>query len=165
MKLENSPSETSSLYILLSSFKFSPLTTFCSFSRAFSATFLDSCNSFMILFNWTITRLGYSSWALDLVLSGWRLDIAFSGMDVFGVPYAGLVIFYDRFCGFPTEYSNCWSRISFRKKYLHKFLTEVRTLPWLKRTLYCISENQRWKWAITCKSHYDTQVSVCTTNS
>ncbi|KAI5344748.1 hypothetical protein L3X38_012625 [Prunus dulcis] len=23
----------------------------------------------------------------------------------------------------------CWSRISFNKKYLHRFLTEVRTLP------------------------------------
>ncbi|CAL9018254.1 unnamed protein product, partial [Prunus brigantina] len=25
-----------------------------------------------------------------------------------------------------------WSRISFKKKYLHRFLTEARKLPWLK---------------------------------
>ncbi|CAB4261746.1 unnamed protein product [Prunus armeniaca] len=133
MLLEESPSETSCLYFLLPSFEPSQQAVFCAFSRAFSATFLVSRNSFMIFFNWVTARLGSPSWALDLVLLSRRLDIAFPWRDVFGVPCVGSVILYDRFCKIPTGGANCWSKISFRKKYLHKYLTEVCTLLWLKK--------------------------------
>ncbi|CAL2271065.1 unnamed protein product [Prunus armeniaca] len=64
----------------------------------------------MISLNWITARLGSPSWALDLALPGQRVDV---------IPRDG-------------DGANCWSRISFKKKYLHRFWTEVRTLSWLE---------------------------------
>ncbi|CAB4282841.1 unnamed protein product [Prunus armeniaca] len=55
----------------------------------------------MISLNWIATRLGSPSWALDLALPGRGVDVAFPGIEVFGVPYTGSVIFMINFAKFP----------------------------------------------------------------